>query len=132
MADTQHIPVYDNEHEGSASMFILSFRGIELNEINRTAKLHGKPLPLSPKEFDCLAELMRAGGSPVSAQEMFERVWRAEYTTSSHNAVMVYMRHLRKKLAELSPSEEFIETVWGVGYRIIPQSPVSIKNKKDI
>ncbi len=132
MADIQHIPVCDNEHEGSTSMTILSSRGIELDEANRTAKLHGKPLSLSPKEFDCLAELVRAGGSPISAQEMFERVWHAEYTTSSHNAVMVYMRHLRKKLAELSPSEEFIETVWGVGYRIIPQSSVSHEHKKDI
>ena len=131
MADTQHILVCDDTYEDSVSRVILSFRGIELDEIHRTAKLRDKPLPLSPKEFDCLAELVRAGGSPISAQEMFERVWHAEYTTSSHNAVMVYMRHLRKKLANLAPSEEFIETVWGVGYRIIPQSSASIKTKKN-
>ena len=112
-------------------MSILSLRSIELDETHRTAKLHGKPLPLSPTEFDCLAELVRAGGSPVSAQEMFERVWHAEHTISSRNTVMVYMRHLRKKLADIAPSEEFIETVWGVGYRI-PQAPVLHEDKRGV
>ncbi len=104
--------------KSESSQGILSARGIELDEVNHTVRLHGEPMALSPKEFDCLAELLRADGAPVSARAMFDRVWRTEYTSSSHNAVMVYIRHLRKKLAELDSSEEFIETVWGVGYRI--------------
>ena len=78
----------------------------------------GIELSLTPKEFDCLAELLRAGGAPVSSKALFENVWDEEYTSSSHNAVMVYIRRLRKKLAEVDSSEELIETVWGVGYRI--------------
>ena len=97
---------------------VLSIGGIELDETNHVASLHGCELQLTPKEFDCLAELLRAGGAPVSSKALFERVWQEEYTSSSHNAVMVYIRRLRKKLNEVDSSEEFIETVWGVGYRI--------------
>ena len=97
---------------------VLSVGGIELDETNHAASLHGCDLQLTPKEFDCLAELLRAGGAPVSSKALFERVWDEEYTASSHNAVMVYIRRLRKKLAEVDSSEELIETVWGVGYRI--------------
>lgn len=97
---------------------VLSACDIELSEANHAATLHGCELPLTPKEFDCLAELLRAHGAPVSSKELFERVWREEYVSTSHNAVMVYIRRLRKKLAEVDSSEEFIETVWGVGYRI--------------
>lgn len=97
---------------------VLSVSGIELDETNHTAALHGCELSLTPKEFDCLAELLRAGGAPVSSKALFENVWDEEYTSSSHNAVMVYIRRLRKKLAEVDSSEELIVTVWGVGYRI--------------
>ena len=97
---------------------VLSVGGIELDETNHSASLHGCELSLTPKEFDCMAELLRAGGAPVSSKTLFENVWNEEYTASSHNAVMVYIRRLRKKLAEVDSSEELIETVWGVGYRI--------------
>ncbi len=97
---------------------VLSVGGLELDETNHTSMLHGCDLQLTPKEFDCLAELLRAGGAPVSSKDLFEKVWNETYTASSHNAVMVYIRRLRKKLAEVDSSEELIETVWGVGYRI--------------
>ena len=109
---------------------VLSARDIEMDESAHEVTLHGIPLPLTPKEFDCLAELLRANGSPVSAKALYERVWKAEYNASSHNAVMVYIRHLRKKLAELDSSEEFIETVWGVGYRIA-KSPAGFSGDAD-
>ncbi|HJB05691.1 MAG TPA: response regulator transcription factor [Candidatus Merdibacter merdigallinarum] len=109
----------------------LSVRGIELDEASHSVRLHDEPLSLSPKEFDCLAELLRANGSPVSARDLYERVWRTDYNASSHNTVMVYIRHLRKKLAELDSSEEYIETVWGVGYRIVPNPPFSASDSDD-
>lgn len=111
---------------------VLSARGIELDEASHQVRLHDEPLALSPKEFDCLAELLRAGGSPVSARDLYERVWKTEYNASSHNAVMVYIRHLRKKFAELDSSEEFIETVWGVGYRIAPMPAASVSGTSAI
>lgn len=99
---------------------VLAARDIELREATHEATLHGELLSLTPTEFACLAELLRARGLPVSAQALFEAVWKVDYNASSHNTVMVYIRRLRKKLAEVDSSEEYIETVWGIGYRIAP------------
>lgn len=98
----------------------LSLRDIEVCEAAHEATLHGEPLALTPTEFACLVELLRAGGMPLSARELFEAVWKVEYGSSSHNTVMVYIRRVRKKLAAVDSSQEYIETVWGVGYRIAP------------
>lgn len=82
--------------------------------------VHGQRVKLTPKEFDCLSLLVRAEGKPLSARAIFESVWGEEYNSSSRNTVMVHIRRLRKRLAEIDASQEFIQTVWGVGYRIAP------------
>lgn len=96
----------------------ISGRGIELDTAAHTAFLHDIPLHLTPKEFEILAVLLRAQGSPVSTAQLFERVWHSKADASASNAVMVHIRHLRQKFADIDRSETFIETVWGVGYRI--------------
>nr|WP_270241656.1 helix-turn-helix domain-containing protein [Collinsella tanakaei] len=84
------------------------------------ASLHGERLSLTPKEFDLLAVLLRASGRPVATQDLYEAVWEDLYMPASFNSVMVHIRHLRSKLAALDSEQVFIETVWGVGYKIAP------------
>ena len=97
-------------------------RGIAVDPTSHEASLHGEPLALTPKEFGVLALLAKEAGRPVSSQRIFETVWNAPYAASSSNSVMVCIRHLRQKLAAIDSSEQLIETVWGVGYRV-PQDP---------
>lgn len=97
---------------------VLSARGIEVDVDAHLASLHGIPLPLTPKEFGVLRLLVERAGRPVSSRDIYEEVWRESYASSSSNSVMVHIRHLRKKLAQVDSSETFIETAWGVGYRI--------------
>lgn len=97
---------------------LLVAKGITLDLNAHTAALHDTPLHLTPKEYDTLALLIKAHGKPVPAQEIFETVWKEPFNSSSSNTVMVHIRSLRKKLAALDASEPFIETAWGVGYRI--------------
>ena len=73
---------------------------------------------LTPKEFGILEELLRAGGAPVSPAALYEAVWEEPSDAHASNAVMVHVRNLRKKLAAVDSSTEYVETVWGVGYRI--------------
>ena len=61
---------------------------------------------------------MEAEGEPRSASELFERVWGERADAAASNTVMVHVRHLRKKLAAIDASFDFIVTVWGVGYRM--------------
>ena len=100
------------------SSSLLSARGIEVDVDAHTASLLGEPLSLSPKEFGTLVLLMRNCGKPVSAQEIFETVWGGRFDDAAGNSVMVHIRNLRKKLAAIDGSQKFIETAWGVGYKI--------------
>ena len=45
-------------------------------------------------------------------------MWEEPYIASSSNSVMVHIRHLRAKLAAVDSSQDYIVTMWGVGYRI--------------
>lgn len=92
--------------------------GIALDEDAYTATLHGEPLGLTPKEFAILACLMRDQGRPVASRDLFETVWGEEANAQSNNTVMVHIRHLRKKLSTVDSSQELVETVWGVGYKL--------------
>lgn len=95
-------------------------RGIEVDRAAHTALLHGRALSLTPKEFDMLALLLEANGRPVSTRALYEEVWGECYLASSANSVMVHIRHLRAKLAAIDSEQAFIQTVWGVGYKIAP------------
>ncbi len=105
---------------GKQASSVVAARGIELDLDAYTASLHGMPLALTPKEFGTLALLVRSSGKPVSAQEIFETVWGGRFDDAAGNSVMVHIRHLRKKLADIDGSQKFIETAWGVGYKIAP------------
>lgn len=91
---------------------------ISVKTVRHECFVHGRRLQLTPKEFDCLRLLVQAKGRPLSAKEIFESAWGEEYNSSSRNTVMVYIRRLRKRLSEIDASQEFIQTVWGVGYRV--------------
>ncbi len=101
-----------------ASDHVVRARGIEIDERAHKASLHDVELALTPKEFAILTLLVKRAGSPVSTREIFETVWRDPYDASASNTVMVHIRHVRRKLAAVDSSTSFIETAWGVGYRI--------------
>lgn len=103
---------------GTGERTALECCGIALDEDAYTAALHGEELSLTPKEFAILACLMRDHGRPVASRDLFEAVWGEEANAQSNNTVMVHIRHLRKKLADIDSSQEFVETVWGVGYKL--------------
>ena len=92
---------------------VLSVGDLVLDQAKRVAMRAGKPLDLTKKEFGLLEELLKAGGSVVSSEELLDRVWDANadpFTTTVRVTIMT----LRRKLGEPPP----IETVVGVGYRM--------------
>jgi two-component system response regulator VanR len=96
----------------------LSAAGITVDLHAHRAMLYDQPLELTPKEFGILSLLLRNTSRPVSTKELFEEVWHEEYRASDANTIMVHIRRLRKKLADIDSSQAFIETVFGVGYKI--------------
>lgn len=109
----------DRSHEDrSDQRYQVAAQGIVVDTKAHLASIHDIELTLTPKEFDILALLLLHAGEPVASSQIYESCWHEAYDASAANTVMVHIRHLRSKLAQVDSSREFIETAWGVGYRI--------------
>jgi DNA-binding response OmpR family regulator len=93
---------------------ILQRAGIRLDPHHREVYRDGRYVPLSRKEFAVLAELLRADGAAVSAEQLLEKAWD-ENADPFTNAVRITIFKLRRKLGE----PPVLLTEPGVGYRIL-------------
>lgn len=84
----------------------------------REARLNGDPLDLSPKEFDVLRFLAERRGEVVSKRELLAEVWRQPYG-GSEKTVDVHISWLRKKLGESAAESRYLQTVFGVGVKLV-------------
>ncbi len=95
---------------------ILSIGGIQLNVESRTVKSFGRPVSLTPSEFDLLQVLMSAPGKVFSRSELLLKLQGTTFE-GVERTIDVHIRNLRTKV-EPNPSEPiYIETVFGVGYK---------------
>jgi DNA-binding response OmpR family regulator len=92
---------------------VLERAGIRLDPHRRTVTRHGHPVELSRKEFAVLAELLRAEGGVVSAEQLLEKAWD-EHTDPFTGIVRFTIMMVRRKLGD----PPVIRTVPGSGYRI--------------
>jgi DNA-binding response OmpR family regulator len=92
---------------------VIDRAGIRLDPHRRTVTRDGQPVGLSRKEFAVLAELLRAEGGVVSAEQLLERAWD-EHADPFTGVIRFTIMMLRRKLGE----PPIIETVPGSGYRI--------------
>ena len=91
--------------------------GLYIDHESHTCTLYGKPLSLTPLEFEILWYLCSRKGHVVSSEELFEAVWGEKYL-DNNNTVMAHIARLREKMGELPRKPKWIKTVWGVGYKI--------------
>lgn len=84
----------------------------------REARLAGERIDLSPKEFDVLRFLAERSGEVVSKRELLAEVWRQPYG-GSEKTVDVHISWLRKKLGESAADSRYLQTVFGVGVKLV-------------
>ena len=106
---------YNEAERGSGE--VLDINGLVINRATHECWLYDQPLILTPIEFDILWMLCENRGQVISAERLFESVWKEKYL-DRNNTVMVHIRRLREKMGEPSRNPRFIKTVWGVGYKI--------------
>jgi two-component system response regulator ResD len=90
---------------------------LRLEPATRRVFLDGEELSLTMREFDLLAYLAARPGRVFSRDQLMEAVWESPFFTDT-STVTVHIRRLRAKLGDDTAEPRFIETVWGVGYRI--------------
>ncbi|MFQ7234830.1 MAG: winged helix-turn-helix domain-containing protein, partial [Enterococcus hulanensis] len=91
---------------------------LRLNREERRAFLEQQELQLTGTEFQLLELLMMHPNKVFSKQNIFESVWKDAYRDDGHT-INVHISSLRTKLTAIDSTREYIETVWGVGYRLV-------------
>jgi len=114
-----HIARYERLSLGNNqdSKDIVEVRGISIDKVSRKVCVNEKEMELTSKEFDLLLLLLSNPNRVFSKEELFERIWGLD-SVGDFSTVTVHIRKLREKI-EFDPSNpEYIETIWGVGYRL--------------
>jgi DNA-binding response OmpR family regulator len=92
---------------------------LRIEPATRSVFLDGEELALTQREFDLLAYLAAHPGRVYSRDQLMEAVWGEPFFGDT-STVTVHVRRLRAKLGDDPAQPRFIETIWGVGYRLRP------------
>jgi DNA-binding response OmpR family regulator len=88
---------------------------------SHTVARAGRPIELSPREFDVLLALARAADKVISTEDLLAQVWGAEFA-GQPQVVYVNIRWLRQKLEDDPSQPQLIRTVRGVGYKLVSRA----------
>ena len=94
----------------------LTVRGLKVYREDRRVFVHENECNLTPKEFDILLFLMENPNRVFSKEVLFERIWGLTSLGDS-DTIVVHIRRLREKIEPEPQKPQYVETVWGVGYR---------------
>ena len=94
----------------------LVYRDLEVLFENREVRLRGERVELTRKEFDLLQLLAKQPGKAFSKEQIVDSVWGDDFAGES-TSLAVLVRRLREKIERSSSEPEYIQTVWGIGYR---------------
>jgi DNA-binding response OmpR family regulator len=95
----------------------LQVQDVTMDEATREVRRQGRPVELSPREFDLLRLLMLHPNQVLPRDRILDQVWGYNFFGDANN-VEVYIRYLHQKLGD--EQHHLIQTVRGVGYRIRP------------
>lgn len=102
---------------GGISSDVLTFKNIKINRSTMEVSVSGKPLSLTKREYLILELLMSNPKKIFTKNNIFESVWNEQFL-GEDNAVNVHISNIRQKLSKLDPNETYIQTVWGLGFKM--------------
>ncbi len=95
----------------------LTYKDIVLNKSDFSVSCNNIVMELSKHEFMLLKLLMENPDRACTKSMIFDTVWDDE-NSADDNTLNVHISKLRRKLRKCNPHEEYIETLWGIGYRL--------------
>ena len=100
----------------------LRIGALELDVAGRTVRLDGRPVELTPREFELLRYLAERPGQVVGKRELLAEIWHLPYG-GADKTVDVHLSWLRRKLGESAQQPRYLHTVRGVGVRLAAPEP---------
>jgi DNA-binding response OmpR family regulator len=107
---------YKNTYETTIGE-TLTYKDIHIDTEAKIVMVNDTKLMLTGREYAILVLLVTTPAKVYSKSNLFESVWNEPYH-GDDNTVNVHMSNLRNKLSKANPGEEYIETIWGMGYRL--------------
>lgn len=113
-----HIARYDRLTAGGArNNEVIEIRGIKIDKTARRIYVNGEEKVFTTKEFDLLTFLASNPNHVYSKEELFREIWKLEPLGDDCATVTVHIKKIREKIEENTSKPQYIETIWGVGYR---------------
>lgn len=101
---------------------VLIYRELELNPDNNSVFLKGSPVKLTPTEFSLLYHLIQSPGQLISHDQLLTAIWGADHNHQPEY-LRVYVRRLRHKIEEDPTNPTYLNSEYGVGYRLGEAAP---------
>ena len=103
--------------DGKDDQGVITYKNIELWPESRKVAVGGKELALTSREYDLLYLFVRYPERVFSRERLYELVWEGGYY-GENNTVNVHVSNLRRKLREANSGEEYVQTVYGIGFQL--------------
>ena len=95
---------------------IIEIRGIKIDKTARRVWINGEETNFTSKEFDLLTFLAQNPNHVYTKEELFQEIWDME-SIGDIATVTVHIKKIREKIEYDTSKPQYIETIWGVGYR---------------
>lgn len=95
---------------------IIEIRGIKIDKTARRVYINGEEKQFTTKEFDLLTFLASNPNRVFTKEELFREIWDME-SIGDIATVTVHIKKIREKIEVDTSKPQYIETIWGVGYR---------------
>ena len=96
---------------------VCSFRDLRLDFDCFDVVAGGKRVNLSKREFEIMKLMMSHPSKVFTKNNLYESVWGGEFL-GDDNTISVHISNIRAKLEQARPEAEYIQTVWGIGYKM--------------
>ena len=95
---------------------VIEIRGLRIDKTARRVYVNGAEKQFTTKEFDLLSFLAQNPNHVYSKEELFKKIWDME-SVGDIATVTVHIKKIREKIEFNTAKPQYIETIWGVGYR---------------
>lgn len=102
---------------GTGSVRVLEYKDIRIEQDNFRVTVSETEIKLTKREYLILELLMGNPDKVFTKNNIYESVWNEEFL-GEENAVNVHISNLRQKLAKVNDKESYIQTVWGIGFKM--------------
>ncbi|MCR5627537.1 MAG: response regulator transcription factor [Lachnospiraceae bacterium] len=112
-----HMARYDRlTQSGGNTNEVVEIRGLKIDKTARRVYVNGEEKQLTTKEFDLLTFLASNPNHVYSKEDLFKNIWDMD-SIGDIATVTVHIKKIREKIEFDSSNPQYIETIWGVGYR---------------